>query len=635
MRMIKVRHSFSAKISLWVLLLTVPIFFGSLGLLYMQSRQLVRDEAVDRAHGVLNASMQRISRYLITTETTADAYCWKVEETKNPDSLMILSHRIVELNPYVDGCAISFEPGVIPDYPKQFMAYSVRGRDTISTAMALEFNYFARRWYQYARDERKSGWVLYYDERNSLKLDKDGMIAAYSKPLYSADSTFIGVMSMALSLPHLSRIVSSERAYPHSYFFMVDEKGRYVGHLDTSRLFKKTIFSVANPQDHMDQIALGYEMTQGHLGQMSVDINGVPSLVCYQPVTGTSWSLAIVCPDSDILKGYNTLTYILFSLLIVGMILIILSGYKVINYALRPLRQLKQKSQAIAEGDLEADIKHTKREDVVGRLQNSFVTMLESLKLNLDKVHAASRKAQQYNNELEQATVLVKEAEQQKTLFMKNMTHQVRTPLNILVGFAQILKNQSVDSLADEEIKKIAETMDESSKQLNRLVLMLYDSSDKGMEEAQQCDKNEKVKVNELARIVINYVKDITPNLHIGFETEVPDTFIIRSNEKLVAYSISEVIFNAVKYSDREHIMVRINLTPSSIRFIVEDTGKGIAEADRERIFKFFTKVDDYSEGLGLGLPLARSHAEVLGGDFTLDPDYKKGARFIFELPLR
>ena len=122
MRMIKVRRSFSAKISLWVLLLTVPIFIGSLGLLYMQSRQLVRDEAVDRAHGVLNASMQRISRYLITTETTANAYCWKVEETKNPDSLMALSHRIVELNPYVDGCVISFEPGVIPGYPKQFMA---------------------------------------------------------------------------------------------------------------------------------------------------------------------------------------------------------------------------------------------------------------------------------------------------------------------------------------------------------------------------------------------------------------------------------------------------------------------------------------------------------------------------------
>ena len=81
MRMIKVRRSFSAKISLWVLLLTVPIFIGSLGLLYMQSRQLVRDEAVDRAHGVLNASMQRISRYLITTETTANAYCWKVEDT--------------------------------------------------------------------------------------------------------------------------------------------------------------------------------------------------------------------------------------------------------------------------------------------------------------------------------------------------------------------------------------------------------------------------------------------------------------------------------------------------------------------------------------------------------------------------
>ena len=78
------------------------------------------------------------------------------------------------------------------------------------------------------------------------------------------------------------------------------------------------------------------------------------------------------------------------------------------------------------------------------------------------------------------------------------------------------------------------------------------------------------------------------------------------------------------------HIVVRIVLTARTIRFIVEDTGRGIAEADRNRIFMFFTKVDDYSEGLGLGLPLAKSHANVLGGDCMLDPDYHDGCRFIF-----
>ena len=70
------------------------------------------------------------------------------------------------------------------------------------------------------------------------------------------------------------------------------------------------------------------------------------------------------------------------------------------------------------------------------------------------------------------------------------------------------------------------------------------------------------------------------------------------------------------------------------MRFIVEDTGKGIAEADRERLFKFFTKVDDLSEGLGLGLPLSKRHAQNLGGDIILDTDYHDGCRFIVEIPL-
>jgi signal transduction histidine kinase len=631
------RKSFSAKISLWVLAMSIPIFFMSLGLLFRQSRQMIRDEAVGRASAVLNASMQRVNRYLVTTETAAHTYSWKVQQSLQADSLQELTHRLVDLNPYVDGCAISMEPGVLPGHPDHFMAFSVRERDSIMTDVARRFRYLNKRWYQVPRDELKSRWLVYYDEANTLNLDKDGMIAAYSVPLFGADSTFVGVMSTAISLIHVSRIVSTENPYPHSYFFMVDEDGRYVGHPDTSRLFNKTIFTVANPQKQSGLIALGYEMTQGRQGQMSVEINGESSLVCYMPVPNTTWSLAIVCPYSDILKGNNTLTYVLLSLLIVGMFLIILNGSKAINYSLRPLRQLREQSQAIAEGDLEVDITHTERNDVVGRLQNSFATMLESLKENLDNVHAASREAQEYNSELEHTTSLVVEADKQKTQFMKNMTHQLRTPLNILVGFAQILQKQvgeSSETMPNEEIKNIAQSMAQSSKQLNRLVLMLYDSSDKGLKEAEECDKEQVVNPNEVIRIVVNYIVDITPGLHIDIETEVSDDFTFKTNERLLAYSISEVIFNAVKYSDREHIKVRIVRVDSVIQFIVEDTGKGIAQADRERIFKFFTKVDDFSEGLGLGIPLSKSHALTLNGDFWLDTDYDKGCRFVFELPV-
>ena len=99
--------------------------------------------------------------------------------------------------------------------------------------------------------------MVFYDETNALQLDKDGMIATYSQPLYGPDSTIVGVMSTAISLIHLSKIVSNVHAYPNSYFFMIDEKGRYVGHPDSTRLFNKTIFTVADPQKNSDIIALG------------------------------------------------------------------------------------------------------------------------------------------------------------------------------------------------------------------------------------------------------------------------------------------------------------------------------------------------------------------------------------------
>ena len=96
---LNIRRSFSAKISLWVLLLAVPTFFVSLGLLYRQSRQAVREESVERAKGVLNASMHRICRYLVSNTTVTEAYSWKVEQSMQAEKLLSLTNNAVNLNP--------------------------------------------------------------------------------------------------------------------------------------------------------------------------------------------------------------------------------------------------------------------------------------------------------------------------------------------------------------------------------------------------------------------------------------------------------------------------------------------------------------------------------------------------------
>jgi signal transduction histidine kinase len=97
--------------------------------------------------------------------------------------------------------------------------------------------------------------------------------------------------------------------------------------------------------------------------------------------------------------------------------------------------------------------------------------------------------------------------------------------------------------------------------------------------------------------------------------------------------TLRELLFNAAKYSDGQHITLRITETSSTIQFIVEDVGPGVPPELQHLLFKPFVKVDDLSEGLGLGLPLSKRHALNLGGDLLYDADYHDGSRFILEIP--
>jgi signal transduction histidine kinase len=633
--MIGVRKSLSKKLSLGILLLAMLIFTASLGVLFTQSRYMIRVEAVGRANSVLNSTMQQLNRHLMTIETATNVNSWMVEQSLQPDSLLNFTNRIVRLNPHIDGCSISTEPDVFPQYGRYFSAYSVRETDTITTVIEEQYDYFSKIWYKTPHNLQAPCWVAYYDEGDSLELTIDGMIASYGKPLYDANKRLVGIISTDLSLRRLSKIMSQEKPYPNSYFMMIDQDGRYFIHPDSTKLFTQTIYDGTDPRNNPDIIALGHEMTAGNQGRMNVIINGKPCLVCYQPVPSTKWSMAIVCPDSDVLAGYHRLTYIIAPLLIVGLIVILLLCYHTVAQTTHPLLELLEKSQSVAEGNMEVYIPHTKRIDVVGRLQNSFATMLQSLNIHMGMVRYSSSQTKMRNEELVKATQLVEEADRQKTAFIQNVSHQIRTPLNIIMGFAQVLSNGLENALPEEEMKSITAMMDHNSKLLNRMLQMLFDSSDTGFTEELNAHKQDLVSCNDVVHEAISYITLLYPELNIHTKSDVADDFCIHTSQVYLLRSLSELLYNSAKYSDGKNVSLNVSLSSTNtIRFIVENTGNTIAETDRDLIFKFFTKVNDLSEGLGLGLPLAKRHAQNLGGDLTLDVNYHDGCRFIIELPV-
>ena len=635
-------HKLSVRLCLGILLMATPVFVLSMGILYLQSRYFIRKEAMEHANSVLDTKLQRVRIFLSTVETATNACAWLVEESFRPDSLLLISRRIVMLNRHVSGCSITAEPDMFPEQGRFFSAYTVREGDSIITAREAEYDYYEKPWYKTPRQLGEPCWIDPFDDHNEGTLSNSEMIASYCKPLYQDDGKMMGILSADLSFRRLAEAVSEqEYPYPNAYFVLIGSDGRYLMHPDTTRLFKTTIFADKDPSQDTELIALGHEMTAGKEGSMHVTMNGQLCHVSYKPVPGTGWSLALICPDNDILARYHHLTNIILILIVIGLLVIVFISYKVVGRAVRPLSNLLSMSERIAAGHYDESIPHTDREDAIGQLQNSFATMQESLNDHIGSIRQTVEQTKERNEELVRATQLAEVAVRQKTAFIQDVSHQIRTPLNIIIGFANVLRASLTsigsekligDVLAKEEVATIADMMRHNSAHLDRMLLMLYDSSDQGASEEQRIPRNEQVSPNKVARECIDHTLSHFPGLPIHFETDLDDDCCIQSNGLYLMRTLRELLYNSAKYSDKKHISLRVTTTDTMIRFITEDVGPGIPEESYDLIFNSFAKVDDLSEGLGLGLPLSKRHAKSLGGDLILDTSYHDGCRFILEV---
>ena len=232
--------------------------------------------------------------------------------------------------------------------------------------------------------------------------------------------------------------------------------------------------------------------------------------------------------------------------------------------------------------------------------------------------------------ELRKAYKKAMESEKMKTAFIQNVTHEVRTPLNIITGFAQVIASPD---LADnpEERQHISKMMQKSTRQVTVLMdeiigLSLIDSTD-------QMNKNDEPKINDMLRGLQTEYKDyVTDETEVKVETELTDDFTLKTNENMLRRILACLMENAAKYTNKGCITLRAKTENNVLKLTVEDTGSGIPAEEAERIFDRFVKLDSFKEGIGLGLPLSRRLAEQLGGNVELDTTYAGGARFIVTL---
>ena len=632
-----IRQSLSIKLCLDILFIVVLIFSLSLGFLYWQSRNIIRQEAIDEASHVLDNTALRVKGQMQELETATHNLLWLINLNHQQDSLLWYSHRIVANHPHINGCSITMEPDYYPGDSYGFSAYSVRiddkenpQKDSVATVREAEYDYYNKVWYKTPLQKNAASWVDPFDDYNAGTLSSPELIASYCVPLYNQQKKFIGVISTDLSLKKLTETITAEHPYENSYFMMLGADGHYFVHPDTAKVLKQSIFTGTDPRKNPDVVALGYEMTNGRTGHMDVKLDGSQLIVLYRPLEGTQWSIALVCPSNELLRGYNRLNYILLPLLLIGLLLLVMGCHRIVKHFIQPLGLLAAELRQIGEGNYEKPLPPSQRTDLIGQLQNSFCQMRRSISKHISDAEQTKSETEQRTKELEEATQLARQASEQKTQFMQDMSHQIRTPLNIVHGFSQILRDDC-ELIPDDEKQQIAEMMFVQTNALDYMVSKLLTAS--LIESRQSISTNDTVCCNELAREAFEGASGlIAHNAEMHLDSHLPEAFTIKTNGHHLLIVLTELLFNALHFTPEGSVTMRIDANDERVRFTIEDTGPGIPSDKADFIFEKFTKIDMFTEGLGLGLFLCRRVVELMGGTLTLDPQYTSGSRFVLEL---
>ena len=248
------------------------------------------------------------------------------------------------------------------------------------------------------------------------------------------------------------------------------------------------------------------------------------------------------------------------------------------------------------------------------------------------RIKRTNNRLLQSQQEQEKAKKQAEKSIHTKSLFLSNMSHEIRTPLNALSGFSAILTEESIDNETKQQCNDIIQ---QNSELLLKLINDVIDLS--SLEIGKMQFKFNECDIVALCRNVIDMVEKIKADssgstvFHLSQFTEVLTTDSARLQQVLI-----NLLINATKFTAQGTITLElVKQTEDTALFSVSDTGCGISRRTRTRYSTASKRLDENAQGTGLGLSICQLIIEQLGGKIWIDPDYDKGARFLFTHPIR
>ena len=263
-----------------------------------------------------------------------------------------------------------------------------------------------------------------------------------------------------------------------------------------------------------------------------------------------------------------------------------------------------------------------------------------------DKLQEAYLGLAEKNVQLKIANERAEESTRMKSNFIKQISHEIRTPLNILSGFTQLITTTTV-RLSDKDRIEAGEEIMKNTYRITGLVNKMLELSDINSQVV--LERNDMVTPLEIADQAIS-ASGINDARHLVFTLQTLEGSLtpFKTDQRAAARILELLLDNAIKFTrpaeayltqvdssaKKQSVKLTINNSKDTVRFIVDDTGIGIPPKEAEHIFDEFVQLDEYYNGTGVGLTVARSLARRLGGDIWLDTSHTACTRFIIKLPV-
>jgi signal transduction histidine kinase len=592
----------------------------------------------------------------ITAETLATVFeTLKDHELTDRDMMNDILRNALAKKEYITAFCIAYDPdaldGLDAQYAGQEPEYDATGRfapywNKLAGNIEVEplYDIDSADWYivpKATKQEYITDPYPYEVQGNSV------MLASLIFPILH-DGQFIGIISSDIVLDKLQEMVSkAESRSQGGYVEIFSNSGMVVAHPDKQRLGKDLSEILASGMNagENEQYAAAAKDAIKH-GKKYVS-DGTDFYTVFIPIQFSEatnpWSVAVSIPRDEVLRNAYGIRNYVIGVSIISIFVIAILLYLIARRVTKPILVLASTARTFGEGDFDAEVPLIPGNDEISVLSKTFKIMAE-------KIHDLILKLQNYTRELEEKnanlnklnemlTVSKEQAEESsraKSDFLSNMSHEMRTPMNAIIGMTSIGKSAANMDRKDYAFRKIEDAS-------THLLGVINDILDMSKIEANKLELSDTEfdfeKMLQKTVNVINFrVEEKHQSLHVSIDPNIPRR--LRGDDQRLAQVIANLLSNAVKFTP-ENGVIRLEARLlnekddiCTIQFEMADTGIGISPEQQSRLFHPFQQADSSTSrnfgGTGLGLAISKRIVELMGGHIRIESALGTGAAFIF-----